>query len=105
VYPYRQVTLVLGVSEDKDVAAICAHLKDNAVKIILTCADHPRAHMFNEQEVAQYFEGKAGVIEPDLKQALQHVLKTAKKDDVVLVTGSVFVVAQAMEHLCTNTKV
>ena len=44
VYPHRRVILVLGISEDKDVAAICNHLKDNAAHIILTKADHPRAH-------------------------------------------------------------
>ncbi len=105
VYPYRRVILVLGVSQDKDVPSICTHLKDAAAKIILTQANHPRAHTFNAGEAVQYFEGKDWSLEPDLKQALHKALKAAKKEDVVLVTGSVFIVGQAMEHLCTNTKV
>ncbi len=105
VYPYRPVILVLGVSEDKDVAAICNQLKDSATKIILTKANHPRAHCFNAKEAEDYFKGKAWSLEPDLKQALGKALKAAQQDDVILVTGSVFTVGQAMEHLCTNTKV
>ncbi len=104
VYPYRRVIAVLGVSSDKDVEGICRNLKDSIERVILTKADHPRAHAFSQGEAAQYFEGKEWVITDDLGQALEEALKKAKKEDVILVTGSVFVVAQSIEKLCTNTK-
>ena len=46
-YPHRRVILVLGISQDKDVAAICNALKESVAHIILTKAHHPRAHSFN----------------------------------------------------------
>ncbi len=102
VYPYRRVILVLGVSTDKDVARICLQLKDSAAQIILTQANHPRAHAFSDSEVKDYFEGKPWSIVPDLKQAIAAAFKAAKKEDVILVTGSVFVVAQAITSVIAS---
>jgi len=108
VYPYRRVILVLGISQDKDAAAICSHLKDNAAHIILTKANHPRAHLFTQAEGKEYFAGKPFETIEHLPSALEKAMKLTGPKDVVLITGSIFIVAEAIDclvKLCTNTKV
>ncbi len=98
-YPYRRVILVLGISEDKDAGAICSHLKDSAAHIILTKAHHPRAHLFKEAEGKDYFGGKPFEIIESLPRALEKASQIADPKDVILVTGSIFVVAEAIDCL------
>jgi dihydrofolate synthase / folylpolyglutamate synthase len=105
VYPHRRVILVMGVSEDKDVGAICSALKDNVAGIFLTRAGHPRAHSFTQAEAKDYFGDKPFEIIDDLPQALEKALQQANSQDVVLVTGSIFVVAQATGILISKIQV
>ena len=105
VYPYRRVILVLGISEDKDAAAICNSLKDNAAHILLTKANHPRAHSFKEAEGKDYFGDLPFEIIENLPQALEKALRIADPKDVVLVTGSVFVVAEAIDCLVNKKNI
>ena len=101
-YPHRRVILVIGVSQDKDVGAICNSLKDNVAHIILTKARHPRAHSFKEAEGKDYFGGKPFEIIDSLPKALEKALQMADPQDVILVTGSIFVVAETIECLAEN---
>jgi folylpolyglutamate synthase/dihydropteroate synthase len=87
----------MGVSEDKDIEAISAHLKDAAAYVFLTQAKHPRAHVFTRSDVESYFSGKPVEIVESLSKALPKALEMAEAKDVVLVTGSVFVVAEAID--------
>ena len=98
-YPHRRVILVMGISEDKDVQAISNHLKDSAAHIILTRARHPRAHSFTPTEGKNYFGDKPFEIIEDLPKALEKALQIAGPQDVILVTGSLFIVAEAMDYV------
>ena len=98
-YPLRRVILVLGISKDKDAAAIWDHLKDNVAHVFLTKARHPRAHSFVEAECKKYFGDKPFEIIESLPKALEKALQMAGPKDVVLVTGSIFVVAEAIDCL------
>jgi len=98
-YPSRRVFLVMGVSEDKDVQAISAHLKNSVAHIFLTQAQHPRAHVFTPAEAKNYFGGKPVEIVASLSKALQKTIQMAGAQDVVLVTGSIFLVAEAMDYV------
>ena len=97
-YPDRRVILILGLSEDKDAAAICKPLKDKAAHVFLTKARHPRAHLFTPAEAKDHFGGVPFEIVEDIDQALDKALRRADAQDVVLVAGSVFVVAEARDH-------
>jgi len=98
-YPLRRVFLVMGVSEDKDVAAMSAYLKGSVAHIFLTQAAHPRAHVFTPSEAESYFGGKPVEIIASLPKALQKAIQMAESTDVVLVTGSIFLVAEAIDCL------
>ncbi|MCX5711304.1 MAG: bifunctional folylpolyglutamate synthase/dihydrofolate synthase, partial [Candidatus Omnitrophica bacterium] len=92
-FKYKKLILVLGISSDKDIKGICRELKGLADKVILTCADTPRAAPVNK--LADYFRGM-GVLKTDsVKQAMALAKKISGKFDMILVTGSLFIAGEA----------
>lgn len=91
-FRYKKLILVLGISNDKDIKGVCAILKDLADKIILTQADNPRAT--SPEELAGHFIGKDIFITGSVHEARIKVARIAAKEDLVLVTGSLFVVGE-----------
>jgi len=100
IFPYKNVTLVLGVSEDKDRAGICGELNRVAGRVIATKADHPRAHEFSREELNVLFAGKPFTCLSSIEEALASV---ADSPDIILITGSIFLVSEARRYL--NKKV
>ncbi|MDD3374273.1 MAG: bifunctional folylpolyglutamate synthase/dihydrofolate synthase [Candidatus Omnitrophica bacterium] len=99
IFPKQKVILVLGASRDKDVRGICSELKSIAKEIILTKSKHPRAFLFSQDFSKKLFSDKEIVIEPNAKTALAQALSRARKRDVVLVAGSVFLAAEIRRQL------
>ena len=95
----RRIILVLGISKDKDAAAICGALAPSASHIIMTQAQHPRSYQFTLKEGKSYFSGKTYEIIDHLPDALEKALMLAGLQEVVVVTGSIFVVAQTIDYL------
>jgi dihydrofolate synthase / folylpolyglutamate synthase len=91
-FPYKKLVLVLGVCNDKDIKGICREFYDFSDKIILTKADNPRAS--EPRELAGYFSGKEFYITVGTKEAKSKALSLAGKQDLILVTGSLFVVGE-----------
>lgn len=96
-YRQHRIILVLGLSGDKDIAGVCKPLALISDHIILTKADHPRSHVFSKEEAQTIFTGKKWVLSKDVKEALALAKAEAKKDDVIVVTGSLFVVGQTRD--------
>jgi dihydrofolate synthase / folylpolyglutamate synthase len=88
---YRKLILVLGISADKDIAGICKQLRGLADIIILTRADTPRA--IQPDRLAGYFKKKVYLTQ-GVKEARSLALTLAGEEDLVLVTGSLFVVGE-----------
>ena len=91
-FQYKRLILVLGISQDKDIKGVCSQLQELADVIILTCADNPRAA--KPQDLAVYFKSKETHITHSVKEAVQMSRKIAAKEDLILVTGSLFVVGE-----------
>jgi len=91
-FKYRKLTLVLGVSSDKDIKGVCDELSSLADQIILTRADNPRASY--PQDLARYFDGKKIFVTQNTGEARRLALSRAQKRDLILVTGSLFVVGE-----------
>lgn len=102
-YRDRRVILILGLSADKDIKAVCEPLKLVSSTIILTKANHPRSHRFTPAEAEEIFPQTEVRMTENVGEALSIAQSQANKDDVIVVTGSLFVVAEARE--CINTKV
>jgi len=105
---YKKLILVLGISSDKDIKGICQELCPLADEIILTQASNPRAACVDDIEKIIRAQGtclpagrtghRAQVIKSkNVKEAKERALHIAKKEDLILVTGSLFVVGEARE--------
>jgi dihydrofolate synthase/folylpolyglutamate synthase len=100
--PHQRRILVLGTSSDKDITAIARELVPGAAAVVLTRSYHPRsadAAMLAEQ-VEPWRDANAELIcTDDIPPALEAARKLAGPDDLICVTGSLFVAAAAREAL------
>jgi dihydrofolate synthase/folylpolyglutamate synthase len=97
-FGFDQAILIIGVSADKDIAGIVSELVPLFDKVIATQSIHPRA-MPSAVVVAEL--GRHGVEAPateDISIALPLALTLAGERDLICVTGSLFVVAGAIEQ-------
>ncbi|HZD56007.1 MAG TPA: folylpolyglutamate synthase/dihydrofolate synthase family protein [Anaerolineales bacterium] len=92
-FPGYPVVLIFGASEDKDIDGMFSELLPRVRQVIATRSFHPRA-MEPEKlvELAHQF-GRPARLVPDVEDALEEALRLAEGEAVVLITGSIFVVA------------
>jgi dihydrofolate synthase/folylpolyglutamate synthase len=97
-FKYEQGVLVIGMSSDKDLAGIAAELAPIFKKVIVTRSTHPRA--METAPIAAEFS-KHGITAQetqDIAEAFPLALRLAGKNDMVCVTGSLFIAAGAIEQ-------
>ncbi len=99
IFPDQPVSLILGISSDKDIAGICRNLSAICKRVIFTKADHPRAYEISREELEKFFPGKHCRLAKNIEEALQAALANAGADAVIVVAGSIFIVAEARLHL------
>jgi len=99
LFPGRQLTLVLGMSADKNVEGVARALCCLSEQVICTAAALPRAMPPDELAAAIRGFGRKVHVAPTVASALRAAVKKAKPEEVVLVTGSVYVVGEAMQAL------
>jgi len=90
---YNRLYLIIGMVKDKDVNEVLKLLPHDA-HYYFTKAQIPRA--LDETELQQKAEavGLNGKCYPDVNKALADALTHAKDDDLILICGSVFLVAE-----------
>ena len=93
----EKFTLILGISMDKDIKGICGVFSAEAMRIVLTRARTPRAA--DPEIIKKYIDHGSVEIIPDSKDALRSVLAKADKKDIILVTGSLYLVGEIREIL------
>lgn len=95
--PHRACFLVIGAAKDKDLAAIAAALVPLNPQVFAVAARHPRAA--TAAAVGQAFQAlDAGLLvqlAPSVEAGVDAARAEAGSADLVLVTGSLFVVAEA----------
>jgi dihydrofolate synthase / folylpolyglutamate synthase len=97
-FPGARLTLVVGISADKDRAGILKALVPLARRCVLTAAAHPRATSPAELSAALGPSEAEVVLAPDAASALSRALDDPDAD-VVCVAGSLFLVADALRWL------
>jgi dihydrofolate synthase/folylpolyglutamate synthase len=90
-YPDRKRWIIFGAMRDKAVAEMGAILFPLADELILTAADSPRS-MPPEELAALAPRGRAV---PNIVEALKLVASEASADDMIVITGSLFLVGEA----------
>lgn len=97
-YGDRPLVLVLGIGADKDIPGIVRALLP-ARHVFAVCARHPRAADAAMIAAEARAAGAQTTIAANVAQALGAALERASGDDVVVATGSLYVVAEAREAL------
>jgi len=95
-FPGQRVIMVFGASSDKDISGMFTELLPRVWRLILTQAVHPRAA---DPEALADMAHAAGVgvdIIVPVSDAISHAMNGAGRDDVILVTGSIFIAGEAI---------
>ena len=97
-FDFDRAILVIGVSSDKDIAGIVSELAPLFDKVIITRSRHPRA-MALPPITAEFKRHRVETQAVDtVSEALSLALALAGARDLICVTGSLFVVAEAIEQ-------
>ena len=98
-FQFRRLILVSGVSGDKALDDMARELAPQATLVIATRSQHPRAADPAVVAAAYTVAGAATEIAPSVAEALGGAFALAAPEDLVCVVGSLFVVAEAREHI------
>ncbi|MFH1778975.1 MAG: folylpolyglutamate synthase/dihydrofolate synthase family protein [Candidatus Omnitrophota bacterium] len=99
IFPYKNLILVLGISSDKDIEGICAHLLAIASTVFFTRANTPRAA--SPQDLRKRFQSynKKTTVTSNVEEAVELARQEASPQDLILVAGSLYVVGEALQSL------
>jgi dihydrofolate synthase/folylpolyglutamate synthase len=98
-YAERPLTFVFGAMRDKAIGEMAEILFPMADRVIVTHAVNPRSATIDE--IRQAASRVSGEIEgaPDMAAALTIAKTSARRDAVVVITGSIYIVGEAMRLL------
>jgi dihydrofolate synthase/folylpolyglutamate synthase len=100
-YPDRRVTMIVGFTMEKDIQGMCRQFNRIADKIIATQSRHPRSFCFDEKDLRSHFPDKPCLTAPSIEEALKIARKDLTPDDILLISGSLYLVSEARK-LCIN---
>lgn len=102
--PYDSMVVVFGCCADKDVPAMLTQLALGGDKVVFTkAAGTSRAA--NPADLARKFNeltGRTSQVAKDLPEALTMAAKGVAREDLICVTGSVFLVGEAKKYLAAK---
>lgn len=98
-YPDQPLTFIFGAMRDKAIGEMAEILFPLAERVILTRADNPRSA--SPTEIREAAARTAGPMEEaaDVAAAIEWARTSARPDTVVVVTGSIYIVGEAMRLL------
>jgi dihydrofolate synthase/folylpolyglutamate synthase len=102
-FPDRRWVLVFGASADKDIAGMLQALLPISEYIIVTRSDHPRAASPIELADVVASVGGGAEVSVNVRKSLRRGLTMMEPGNGLLVTGSIFVVADAREEWARHT--
>ena len=97
-FAHKRIFLVFGTSCDKDIPGIINELVPLSPQVIVTRTSHSRAAPLSTL-VAEF--SKRGIeleIRETVTEAISRALSLADRTDLICVTGSLFVVAEALDY-------
>ena len=92
---YRKLILLTGILKDKNYTEMLGEIAPLADKVIITRPGTKRAT--EPEELAKYAMGKAETIE-EVGKAFERAKSLAGKEDLLVVTGSIYLVGNVMEY-------
>lgn len=102
---YKKLFLILGVMGDKDIDGICKELSHITDYVITTRAKSDRAcpSELLKEKMLRYKNMKADTTE-SVAEAVSRSISLAGEEDLILITGSLYVVGEALEVLCLKIR-
>ncbi len=98
-YPGRKAIIVVGMSADKDAGAVIKVLAPITQAMILTRADHPRAADLSSTDIGAVLPGIPLTKIKCVAEAVDEARRAAGSAGLVIVTGSLFVGAEARAYV------
>ncbi|MEW6686483.1 MAG: folylpolyglutamate synthase/dihydrofolate synthase family protein [Candidatus Edwardsbacteria bacterium] len=100
LFSYQRLFLILGVSQDKDLKGMLRAINKEAYLVIATKANHPRGLepevIFSEAKKL----GAKAIVCSAPQSAVSLALSCAEKGDLILVTGSLYLVGEVLAQFC-----
>lgn len=97
-FHYRRCICIFGTSTDKDIKGMAGEIAGFADDVIATASTHPRAAASGRIADVLAEEGINAGVTGGVADALTMALKMTCGDDLILVTGSLFVVGEAIAY-------
>lgn len=97
-FPGQFITMVFGASADKDLTGMFDELLPRVARLIATQADHARAAEAGDLATLAHGHGTRVETVTPVSEAVGRGLKILRPDEVLLVTGSLFVVGDALRY-------
>lgn len=97
-FDYDRCFVVFGTSCDKDVPGIVKELAPLSCDVLVTRSSHPRAASVSVLATEFISQGIKVKVTNSVSEALSQVLTLAGDKDLICVTGSLFVVAEAIDY-------
>jgi len=99
IFPATPIVLVMGVLADKELDGMIAPLAPLAQRAVTTTPRSPRALDAASLATALSRRGLDAVAEDDIEAAVERALALAGPEDLVVVTGSFYLVGSARSYL------
>ena len=102
-FDWRRCFLVIGVTRDKDLRGMGIEL--SRLSDLILCCGFRNARSRDPYTMVEELGslGTAAIVEQGVPAAIDAALSHAAEDDLVCITGSLYVVAEAREHLLGET--
>ncbi|MCL5774520.1 MAG: bifunctional folylpolyglutamate synthase/dihydrofolate synthase [Firmicutes bacterium] len=97
-----RIWMILGILADKDANGILKELLPLADIVIATSSRNSRALM--PEKLAAKISGKKTFIKESVPEAVKFAVESAGKNDVVIITGSLYTVAEARKYLLLSSR-
>jgi len=98
----KRIVVVFGTSCDKDIPGIVDELVRLPARVVVTQASHSRSAPSSILAAEFSQRGIEVEISENVRRALEQSLSKAGERDLICVTGSLFVVAEALDYLSEN---
>jgi len=99
----RPLVVVFGVMRDKAVGEIADILFPRADYVIATRAENPRSASPGEIQAAALRTGAEVIVEPTVTAALARARELTPAGGIVVITGSIYVVGEALSEIGTSS--
>jgi dihydrofolate synthase/folylpolyglutamate synthase len=97
-FSYKRIFLVFGTSCDKDIPGIVNELVPLSPQVIVTRTEHSRAAPLSTLSAEFSKRGINIETRETVAEAISRALSLADRTDIICVTGSLFVVAEALNY-------